>query len=99
MCTHIAHLHTETASTLVDNKRTALEDGTHLLILIIEIVESNEVLQQAIEVTKHMKEHINHVNIFSFFLQSQILCHDVKQGLLLVLLQHFVYFVNTQAFY
>ena len=99
MCRHVFHLHTEPASALVDDERTALEDGAQLLFLIIEIVESDEVLQQAIEITENVQELVHHFNVVGFFLIRCILSHEVVQGLLLVLLQQLVHGGDGEVFY
>ena len=57
MLCHIGYLHAEVASSLVDDKSTTLEDGFHFLALVVEIVESDEVLKKAVEIFQNVKRN------------------------------------------
>ena len=64
--------HTELTSSLVDDECSALEDSFNIIIFIIKIVESDEVLQEFIEIAEDVKELVNHLDIIRLFFESKI---------------------------
>ena len=70
---------------MVNDESSALENGVHRLVLVVEVVECNKVAQQAVEVAIDMKELINHLDAFRLLFEGTVLCHKVKQCLLPVI--------------
>ena len=99
MLTHISHLDTEAALALVNDEASALEDGTHLLVLVVEIVEGHEIAQQAVEVAVDVEESAHHLDALSLLLESVVLCDEVEQCLLLVVGKELADGVDTQCLY
>ena len=67
MLAHVHNVHTETALTLVNEKRTSLEHSLHSLILVIEITERHKVAEKSIEIAEDVEEFVREqaVKIYS----------------------------------
>lgn len=56
-------MHTELAGPLIDDQRSALEDGLYRSVLRIEVVQGHEVAKKPVEVTEHIEEFVNQSDV------------------------------------
>ena len=61
-------------------------------------MESDEVSQQAVKISENVQELVHHFNVVGFFFVSSILCNQIQQSLLLVLLQQSIDYIECQVF-
>ena len=85
MLAHIRHVHTETALSLVHQKRSCLENSLYINVLCIEVMESHIVLDKAVEVSVNMQEFINHIYVRGLIGKVCILSDKFEQCFLPVL--------------
>ena len=98
MLCHICHIHAETALPLVNQQCSCLEYRLDIYILSIEIMESNIVLNQTIEVPVNMKELIYHVYVRGILCKGSILSDKFEQCFLSALLKQTSYLIYSKSF-
>jgi hypothetical protein len=78
MFRHIGNQHTHATFALVYDQTSALEHSLYILVSCIEILESNKVAEQTLEIAIYIKELVNHVNTIGRLFKRKILCHEVE---------------------
>ena len=77
MCCGVLYFDSEVACSLVDDESTCLEDGFDILVFFVEVLKSDIVFEEGIEVTIEVCESVNHLYVVGFLFELFILIDEL----------------------